>query len=57
MLYKMVKRYAANAVEAWNVYSRSLGSVLWQSREKHLSVLLVRRMIILYKERELERAE
>ncbi|MFE7060974.1 hypothetical protein ACFVAD_02330 [Sutcliffiella sp. NPDC057660] len=59
MLYKIISRYAANAVETEALLESFFEElwkrpeVLWQTREKHLSVLLVN----LCEERALERAE
>ncbi|MBM7620110.1 DNA-directed RNA polymerase specialized sigma24 family protein [Bacillus tianshenii] len=63
LLYKIATRYAANSGDAEALLERlfeelwNRPEVLWQTREKHLSVLLVKRMIFLCEERALGRAE
>ncbi|WP_417899668.1 hypothetical protein ABN702_05045 [Bacillus haimaensis] len=63
MLYKIISRYAPNSVEAealLECFFKELWKrpeVLWQTREKHLSVFLVKRLIFLCEERAMERAE
>jgi len=63
LLYKIISRYAANAVETealLECFFEELWKrpeVIWRSQEKHLSVFLVKRLIFLCEERALERAE